>query len=405
MPKKANASELNDYRPVALTPVVMKSFERIVLNKLLSVVGPSLDKYQFAYKKHRGVEDATITVLNAIHEHLDKQGTYVRALMVDFSSAFNTIIPSILVAKLDTLSVPIHFCRWIWDFLTDRRQCVYVNGEYSGVTTINTGAPQGCVLSPALFTIYTNDSSSHSNKCLIVKYADDTVLIGFVTGDDESDYRQEISRFTKWCDDHNLLLNVTKTKELIFDFRRKSNVINQVCINSKGVEIVSKYKYLGTTISNDLKWGENMKIQLRKAQSRIYFLRKLKEFNVDQTIMKLFYSSVVESVAIFGILIWFRGLSCNEMKQLNRIRKTAERIIGINIEHFENVFNKRVTDKVKVIFNDISHPLHEFYNTLPSSKRFRSVSCRTKRHLDTFVPYSVMLCNEAHFLAQSPNNL
>ena len=51
VPKKANASELNDYKPVALTPVVMKSFERIVLNKLLSVVGPSLDKYQFAYKK------------------------------------------------------------------------------------------------------------------------------------------------------------------------------------------------------------------------------------------------------------------------------------------------------------------------------------------------------------------
>ena len=90
---------------------------------------------------------------------------------------------------------------------------------------------------------------------------------------------------------------------------------------------------------------------------------------------------------------------------LNRIRKTAERIIGINIEHFENVFNKRVTVKVKVIFNDISHPLHEVYNTLPSSKRFRSVSCRTKRHLDTFVPYSVMLCNEAHFLTQRPNNL
>ena len=220
---------------------------------------------------------------------------------------------------------------------------------------------------------------------MIVKYADDTVLIGFATGDDESDYRQEISRFTKWCDDHNLLLNVTKTKELIFDFRRKSNVINQLCINSKGVEIVSKYKYLGTTISNDLKWGENMKIQMKKSHSRIYFLRKLKEFNVDQTIMKLFYSSAVESVAIFGILIWFRGLSCKEMKQLNRIRKTAERIIGINIEHFENVFNKRVTDKVKVIFNNISHPLHEFYNTLPSSKRFRSVSCRTKRHLDTFV--------------------
>ena len=159
VPKKANASELNDYRPVALTPVVMKSFERIVLNKLLSVVGPSLDKYQFAYKKHRGVEDATITVLNAIDEHLDKQGNMSVHSWPILVRPFNTIIASILVAKLDTLSVPIHICRWIWDFLTDRRQSVYVNGKYSGVTTINTRAPQGCVLSPELFTIYTNDSS------------------------------------------------------------------------------------------------------------------------------------------------------------------------------------------------------------------------------------------------------
>ena len=108
------------------------------------------------------------------------------------------------------------------------------------------------MLSPALFTIYTNDCSSESDNCVIVKYADDTVILGLISDENEVSYRQEIENMTEWCRAHNLLLNVKKTKEVIFDFRKRSTVLNQVCIENAGVEIVNNYKYLGMVLSTKL---------------------------------------------------------------------------------------------------------------------------------------------------------
>ncbi len=96
VPKKPKITGLNDYRPVALTSVVMKSFERLVLAYLKASTGPLLDPLQFAYRANRSVDDAVNMGLHFILQHLDRPGTYVRILFVDFSSAFNTIIPDTL---------------------------------------------------------------------------------------------------------------------------------------------------------------------------------------------------------------------------------------------------------------------------------------------------------------------
>ncbi len=84
----------------------------------------------------------------------------MRILFVDFSSAFNTIIPNRLLPKLTQLSVPTSVCQWINSFLTDRQQLVRLGKFLSSTRTISTGAPQGCVLSPLLFSLYTNDCTS-----------------------------------------------------------------------------------------------------------------------------------------------------------------------------------------------------------------------------------------------------
>ncbi len=91
-PKKPKMTGLNDYRPVALTSVVMKSFERLVLAYLKDTTGPLLDPLQFAYRANRSVDDAVNMGLYFILQHLDRPGTYMRILFVDISSAFNTII-------------------------------------------------------------------------------------------------------------------------------------------------------------------------------------------------------------------------------------------------------------------------------------------------------------------------
>ena len=107
----------------------------------------------------------------------------------------------------------------ILDFLTNREQRVCINDILSTVLSISTGAPQGCVLSAILFIIYTNELRSRFRNCHLIKYADDKVIVGLISNNDESEYNEQISEVVLWCKAHNLLLNAAKTKELIFDFR------------------------------------------------------------------------------------------------------------------------------------------------------------------------------------------
>ena len=93
---------MNDLRPVALTPIAMKVFERIVLGFILNQVKDKLDPFQFAYKAKRNVEDTCLIFINSTLKQLDIPRTHVRSLFIDFSSAFNTIQPHILAKKLMT---------------------------------------------------------------------------------------------------------------------------------------------------------------------------------------------------------------------------------------------------------------------------------------------------------------
>ncbi len=184
IPKKSKITGLNDYRPVALTSVVMKSFEKLVLAHLKDITGPLLDPLQFAYRANRSVDDAVNMGLHYVLQHLDRPGAYVRTLFVDFSSAFNTIIPNRLLPKLTQLSVPTSVCQWINSFLTDRQQLVRLGKFSSSTRTISTGAPQGCVLSPLLVSLYTNDCTSKDSSFKLLKFADDTTLISLIQDGD-----------------------------------------------------------------------------------------------------------------------------------------------------------------------------------------------------------------------------
>jgi hypothetical protein len=79
---------------------------------------------------------------------------------MDYSSAFNTIVTSILITKLRTLGLNTSLCNWSEDFLTGRPQVVRVGNNTSGTLILNTGAPQGCVLSPILYSLFTHDCTA-----------------------------------------------------------------------------------------------------------------------------------------------------------------------------------------------------------------------------------------------------
>ena len=94
--------------------------------------------------------------------------------------------------------------------MVNREQRVKINGTLSDKITTKIGVPQGCVLSPFLFSIYTSDCKTGNESCTIIKYADDTVVMGLVSENDEAPYRHEVTKFVNWCQDNNLVLNLKK---------------------------------------------------------------------------------------------------------------------------------------------------------------------------------------------------
>ncbi|KAI2648520.1 putative RNA-directed DNA polymerase from transposon BS [Labeo rohita] len=263
VPKKPKITGLNDYRPVVLTSVIMKSLEKLVLAYLKDITGPLLDPLHFAYRANRSVDDAVNMGLHFILQHLDRPGTYVRILFVDFSSAFNTIIPILLQTKLNQLSVPSSISQWITSFLTD------------------------------------------NPSVKLLKFADDTTLIGLIQDGEESAYRQEVEQLAVWCSLNNLELNTLKTVEMIIDFRRNPPCTPPLSIMDSTVAAVETFKFLGPIISRDLKWDTHIDSIAKKAQQRLYFLRQLRKFNLPQELLKQFYSAVIESVLCTSITVWF----------------------------------------------------------------------------------------------------
>ncbi len=190
IPKKNKITCLNDWRPVALTPIFSKCFEKLIRDHICSVLPASLDPLQFAYRRNRSTDDAIAFTLHTALSHLENKNTYVRMLFVDYSSAFNTIVPATLVEKLQTLGLNRSLCSWILDFLTGRSQVVRMGNNTSSPLILNTGAPQGCVLSPLLYSLYTHDCTATHSSNVIVKFADDTTVIGLITDNDETAYRE-----------------------------------------------------------------------------------------------------------------------------------------------------------------------------------------------------------------------
>ncbi|KAI3368907.1 hypothetical protein L3Q82_025428 [Scortum barcoo] len=166
VPKTPHPKELNSYRPVALTSHLMKTLERLVL-------GPSAPAAQAAGD------------------------------------------------KLQLAGVDHHLTTWILDYLTHRPQFVRVQGFESDRLLCSTGAPQGTVLAPFLFTLYTADFSYNTPSCHLQKFSDDSAVVGLITDGDDREYRGLIQDFADWCLRNNLQINAGKTKELVVDFRRR----------------------------------------------------------------------------------------------------------------------------------------------------------------------------------------
>ncbi|KAK3557509.1 hypothetical protein QTP70_028344, partial [Hemibagrus guttatus] len=227
---------------------------------------------------------------------------------------------------------------WINSFLTDRHQLVKLGKFKSNSRTTSTGATQGCVLSPLLFSLYTNDCTSTDPSVKLLKFADDTTVIGLIQDGDESAYRQEVEQLVVWCSLSHLELNTLKTVEMIVDFRRNTPALPPLTIMNSTVPTVESFRFLGTTISQDLKWDTHIDSIVKKAQQRLFFLHQLRKFNLPQELLTQFYSAVIESVLCTSITVWFGSATKSDIRRLQRTVRTAERIIGAPLPTLQELY-------------------------------------------------------------------
>ncbi len=381
------------FEAVALTPIFSKCFEKLVRDYICSVLPASLDPLQFAYRSNSSTDDAIAFTLHTALSHLENKNTFLRMLFVDYSSAFNTIMPATLVAKLQTLGLNRSLCSWILDFLTGRSQVVRMGNNTSSPLILNTGAPQDCVLSPLLYSLYTHDCTATHSSNVIVKFADDTTVIGLITDNDETAYREEVSTLTKWCQENHLSLNIDKTKELVVDYRRQSREHTPITIDKTPVERVSSFKFLGVHITEDLTWSAHTDAVLKKAHQRLFFLRRLRKFGTSPRILRSFYTCTVESILTGCITAWFGNSTAGNRRALQRVVRTARHIVGGELTSLQDIYTRRCTRKARRIIKDSSHPSHRLLSLLPSGRRFRSIRSRTSRLRDSFFPQAIRLMN------------
>ena len=292
------------------------------------------------------------------------------------------------------MDFPATLCDWILDFLINRTQTVKIQNWLSSSIELSTGAPQGCVLSPMLYSLFTSDCVATDNNTHITKFADDTTICGFITNNNEIHYRAQIASTIKWCANNNLLLNVTKTKELIIDFRRNKNHKDAIIIDGQEVEQVNNFKFLGTHIAEGLKWHNNILDIAKKARQRLYFLRSLKSFQVQQNILVSFYRAIIESVLTRSITVWYGNACKKDLKQLNSIIRTAEKITCTSLPSLHHLYQERTLKRTVSIIKDQYHPSHKLFTFLRSQRRLKTFY-GNKRFTNSFYPSAVHVFNNS----------
>ena len=125
---------------------------------------------------------------------------------------------------------------------------VTVGNNISTSLILNTGAPQGCVLSPLLYSLFTHDCVAMHASNSIIKFADDTTVVGLITNNDETAYGEEVRALGVWCQENNLSLNGNKTKEMTVDFGKQQREHHPIHIDGTAVETVESFKFLGVHI-------------------------------------------------------------------------------------------------------------------------------------------------------------
>jgi len=378
--KSDSEFSFNNYRPISLLPALSKLLEKIVAKQMCGFIEKNKILYdlQFGFRKNHNTTQPLILFLDKIYTALNKDNPeYTIAVFLDLKKAFDTTSHTILIDKLKHYGFRGTANIWFSNYLNNRKQVVSINGTDSEKCAITIGVPQGSVLGPILFLLFIN-CLPNAVSFLTLLFADDTTfqLSGNNIRELFDKVNNELEQASDWFNCNKLILNVSKTKFIVFGPNNKKINLNNLSL-SIGGEILERigndcptksFKFVGVNIDENLSWNTH----INKVKSKISFaslqISRLKNIFPTETLVNL-YNGLFRPHMEFGLLAW-GGAQPSKLKGLINCQKKCIRNINKSKynSHTGPIFKKLNILKFHDLF-DLNCKLfmHSFvHNKLPS---------------------------------------
>ena len=328
---------LKNYRPVSNLSFVSKIIEKVVATRLNEHLSRNnlMEDMQSAYRQFHSTETALLRVKNDIIIALD-QRKMVSLVLLDLSAAFDTIDHNILLRRMESRFGIAGSClEWFRDYLSNRCQIIDIDNKVSEPKIFNFGVPQGSVLGPIFFTMYTAPVGDITRRHGTMHhfYADDTQL--YVILNPRQDFSAQLQSLNQCVDDirmwmrlNMLKLNDDKTEVLLIGSNNSLNHLRSVSVKVGNASVTSSQSVtnLGCIFDSRLNMND---FTIRKCQSTTFHLRSIyrarKYLTTDAT-KSLIHAFVTSRLDYANSLLYDVPLA--QLNRLQKIQNFAARVIS-----------------------------------------------------------------------------
>lgn len=320
-----SANDVASYRPISLLPILSKLLEKMILKRLQPVIEERklIPNHQFGFRQQHSTIEQVHRVVDIIYKALETK-TYCAAALLDISQAFDKVWHVGLLFKLKTF-LPHNYYRLLRSYLLERHYMVKHCGEYSSLYSIKAGVPQGSVLGPILYILYTADLPTMADT-ITATFADDTALLAIhhnptIASEMLQRHLDEIQRWLKlW----RIKPNETKSVQVTFTMGKKT--CPPVFLNKKQLTQSEEAKYLGIHLDRRLTWSKHIlskRKQLGCKLTKMYWLMGRKSrLSLENKL--LIYKSILKPIWTYGIQLWG---SLSNIQMFERFQSKVLRMI------------------------------------------------------------------------------
>ena len=370
---------------------------------------------QHAFRKYHSCETQLCTVVNDWAKELDK-GNQVDIFFLDLEKAFDTVPHELLKSKLHTYGIDKITLNWIDSFLCQRRQRVRVEGEYSNWSKVESGVPQGSVLGPLLFSIYMNDIIKTIDSEIRL-FADDCVLYRSIKNvQDAKLLQKDIQTLEDWANRWGMRFQPHKC-HIMHLTRNRTIKQTKYTLKKTILNVVENTKYLGVTISNDLRWNTHINKACTKANNLLNLLkRNLK--SSDSHSKEMAYKNCIRPILEYSSSAW--NPHQDVLKQeVERVQKRAARFVtndyNYNPGSMTNILNslkwktlekRRETNSLMLFYKGLKGkariPLEDLERRANRGRNQREMTfevpyARTDAYKYSFIPKTVRAWNKLSY--------